>query len=154
MKLRKSFFALISFFHGWILWAGTGVTPFSIKRATPVSDTEFAIRWIFLPVIISVIFLVNYLLTKPIDKSPWYNNHFKTLFSFSLVYVPVVLLSRSLDWYFIPDLAFGGIYARIPYFLPFELLLLNFIALIFSVLSYVIIGLFQNVLARYRNQYP
>src|SRR5438445_8909419 len=122
MKFRNLSLLVIAFLHGYILWAMTAIAPYWIIRGTPVTDTEVAVRWICLLVIILFTLTANFLLAKLRKETRRLNILLNTVWSFSLVYFPAILLSSLLDLNFIPETTMFGMYRRNPAVLPLELI--------------------------------
>ena len=130
--------AIISFFHGYLVWAGTGIAPFWLKRNPPATPAEIAIRWSIL-VIIVVLMGVTNLTTNGRKNSRITRVLWRTSLVFTGFYVLCVFLSGGLDQIFFDDVQFLSNFRHNPWMILLEPLLLNAVALLPSSIVFAIL---------------
>ena len=155
MKFRFGFLTLISLFHGYILWAGTGIALFWTKRATPISELERGIRWSCLFLVIGLVLATNLILNRRRQFSHL-NLILNSVLSASVVYLVGICIAAGLSTVFIPDISYFGfsLYVRAPWALPFELLVLNILGLFVTCISLVVFRLFEFLANRIKSRLP
>jgi hypothetical protein len=159
MKFRSAFVILVGAVHGYLLWTQTGIAPFWLKRFPPATEFEIAIRWILLFVVAFPAIILNKALLPrnekallPRNEVGWPRTLFRTTYSFSVLYFPVVLLSQVLDIYFFPDIGISDAFGRYIdnwWLFPFEFTILNLTGIIIAFLISALLRFLAFVSAQF-----